>query len=419
MSDNQFDRDAYALELLRFLANGGRFDGDQMGPDHTLDQISVAEDQIELGYMRGKPLRDSSGATINIGGPGITAHGRKFLNEEMRKFETKAAGNDNSSSNMKPRQENGQLQMSPEESRNAGLNLLMLLAQTYYKMLESTIAISSWFSVLDLELNQSYLWTVEGITNLLKNHEGLKDFPVQFEPLFPDLYPSTIRATDWEDMVAPDAEQFLSSVQRYVHSKRMYDPEEGSQGWIFVQLFRPSIDLALERSDRYYKKMESHRKQTFGTPPKNNTELTREAGGKRFKIALSFPGEYRSFIERVAAHLAEKIGQAAVLYDKYHESELARVDLDTYLQKLYHDESELIAVFLCSDYARKEWCGLEWRSLRDLIKKSRGSAIMPFRFDNTDIQGLFSIDGYVEIGSRTPLEIANCILERMHLNRKA
>ena len=82
------------------------------------------------------------------------------------------------------------------------------------------------------------------------------------------------------------------------------------------------------------------------------------AGGKRrFQVALSFAGEHRAFVEQVAEHLAHGLGRDDVLYDRYYEAEFARPDLDVYLQSLYHDESELIAVFLCADYERKEWCG--------------------------------------------------------------
>jgi len=82
MSDEQFDRDAYTIELLNFLAGGGRFEGDQMGAEHTLDQISVAEDLIEMGYMRGQAIQDGSGVAVCIGGPGITGQGRKFLKSQ-------------------------------------------------------------------------------------------------------------------------------------------------------------------------------------------------------------------------------------------------------------------------------------------------------------------------------------------------
>ncbi len=137
---------------------------------------------------------------------------------------------------------------------------------------------------------------------------------------------------------------------------------------------------------------------------------------KRFQIALSFPGEHRDFVEKVADLVAEKTGRDHVLYDRYYEAEFARPDLDTYLQRLYHDESELIAVFLCAEYEAKEWCGLEWRAIRDLIKKRQTADVMPFRFDSTEVQGLFSIDGYVWIGERSPEEAAKLILERHAFN---
>ncbi|MHC4696035.1 MAG: TIR domain-containing protein [Planctomycetota bacterium] len=137
---------------------------------------------------------------------------------------------------------------------------------------------------------------------------------------------------------------------------------------------------------------------------------------KRFKIALSFPGEHRAFVEQVARCLADQIGRDRVLYDRYYEAEFARFDLDTYLQRLYHDQSELIAVFLCADYERKEWCGLEWRAILDLIKKRQISAVMLLRFDNTEIPGLFSTAGSAWIGDRQPEEVADLILERMRVN---
>ncbi|HKI06683.1 MAG TPA: hypothetical protein VKK31_32195 [Thermoanaerobaculia bacterium] len=136
---------------------------------------------------------------------------------------------------------------------------------------------------------------------------------------------------------------------------------------------------------------------------------------RRFRIALSFPGEHRSFVEQVAEHLAAAVGRDRVLYDKFYEAEFARPALDIYLQGLYHDESELIAVFLCADYG-KEWCGLEWEAIRDLIKRRQVSSVMLLRFDNTEIPGLFSTAGHIWIGDRSPEDIAQRIIERLQLN---
>ncbi len=168
--------------------------------------------------------------------------------------------------------------MAAEDRRNSGLILLMLLAQAYYRMLECTISMASWFTALDLKLNESYFWIVENITNLLKNHEDLKDFPASFAPLFPDLYPSTISNLDWEDMVAPDAERFLSTIQRYVQSKGIYDPEKGSPAWIFIELFRPAVTTAIERAAAYNKRIRQHCQREFGSSHQDAGEGI-QAGG--------------------------------------------------------------------------------------------------------------------------------------------
>jgi hypothetical protein len=136
---------------------------------------------------------------------------------------------------------------------------------------------------------------------------------------------------------------------------------------------------------------------------------------KRFRVALSFPGEHREFVNRVAERLSERLGRERVLYDAYYEAEFARIDLDTYLQRLYHDESDLIAVFISAHYERKEWCGLEWRAIRDIIKQRRESTVVPVRFDNTEIPGLFSTSGYIWVGDREPEDIADLILQRLDL----
>lgn len=146
-----------------------------------------------------------------------------------------------------------------------------------------------------------------------------------------------------------------------------------------------------------------------GSPPA-------DANAQRFRVALSFPGEYRAFIAGVAACLARDVGKERVFYDAYYEFELARPDLDTYLQAIYHDQSELIVIFLCADYVHKEWCGLEWRAIRDLLKKKQAAMIMQIRFDDTYIPGLFSIDGYVKVGERSPDEIAALIVQRLGCN---
>jgi small GTP-binding protein len=151
----------------------------------------------------------------------------------------------------------------------------------------------------------------------------------------------------------------------------------------------------------------------------SRTEKRTSETKKRFEIALSFPSEHRDFVKTVADILATQLDRERVFYDAYHEGELARPDLDTYLQEIYHDQAELVVVFLCAEYEQKEWCGLEWRAVRDLLKQKKTAEIMPVRLDDTHIPGLFSIDGYINAKDHEPAELADLIVQRLRLIRQA
>src|SRR5215475_12725949 len=97
-------------------------------------------------------------------------------------------------------------------------------------------------------------------------------------------------------------------------------------------------------------------------------ETLTQLNTKRFQVALSFAGEHRNFVAGVAEHLRRNLGQNRVFYDRYYEAELARPNLDTYLMDIYREHADLIAIFLCANYAQKEWCDLEWRVVQDILK---------------------------------------------------
>jgi hypothetical protein len=136
----------------------------------------------------------------------------------------------------------------------------------------------------------------------------------------------------------------------------------------------------------------------------------------RFKVALSFPGEKRDYVASVAAELKKRLGSGTVFYDKDFTAQLARPNLDTLLQRIYLNNSDLVVVFLCADYECKEWCGLEWRAIRTIIKNKNDHAIMFMRFDGADVSGSMSIDGYVDLEEHSPVQAARMIVERVRLN---
>jgi len=75
----EFDRAAYIVEFLSDLDAGKVYEGNQIGPEHTLQQIRVIADLIEEGYVAGLVTPDESGRPVNVGGPRITGAGRAYL----------------------------------------------------------------------------------------------------------------------------------------------------------------------------------------------------------------------------------------------------------------------------------------------------------------------------------------------------
>ena len=135
---------------------------------------------------------------------------------------------------------------------------------------------------------------------------------------------------------------------------------------------------------------------------------------KRFRVALSFPDNHRAYAERVAESLAGFLGRERVFYDRWYADECNRANLNAYLQGIYQHQSDLTVVFLTPEYETEEWCGLEWRVLRELFRHGKDDALLPVRFDTTFIPGLFSLDTYLGAQDKTPEQIAALIGQRLN-----
>jgi len=131
---------------------------------------------------------------------------------------------------------------------------------------------------------------------------------------------------------------------------------------------------------------------------------------------LSFAGEKRAFVARVAAILAGHFGEAGVLYDKFHVAEFARDDGAFYLPELYRDQSELIVAIVSPEYEGKEWTGLEWNGIFDLLKKRQHDRVMLYRFEKASVRGLQTGAIFIDLDDKTPEECAGLILQRLALN---
>lgn len=132
----------------------------------------------------------------------------------------------------------------------------------------------------------------------------------------------------------------------------------------------------------------------------------------QFDIALSFPGEIRSFVESIVHELEHQIPREALFYDNNFIPHLARPSLDVLLQDIYRRRAKLVVVFLCGDYQKKEWCGVEFRAIREIMLQREHSRIMFVRVDDASVDGVFKTDGFIDARKFSPSEIAQFICER-------
>lgn len=135
-----------------------------------------------------------------------------------------------------------------------------------------------------------------------------------------------------------------------------------------------------------------------------------------FDVGLSFPGEARELVEEVAKGLEQIVGPNSYFYDNNYVAQLARPSLDVLLQDIYRNRSRLVVVFIGSAYQTKDWCGIEWRAIREIIAERReANRIMFVRMDDGDVDGVFKTDGYVDARAFQPAQIAQMISERFAL----
>lgn len=131
-----------------------------------------------------------------------------------------------------------------------------------------------------------------------------------------------------------------------------------------------------------------------------------------FDVALSFPGEVRPLVESIALELERRIGPNSYFYDNNYVSQLARPSLDTLLQDIYRNRARLVVVFLGGDYQKKDWCGIEFRAIKEIILERDHKRIMFIRTDDGQVDGIFKTDGYVDARRFTAAELASFIHER-------
>jgi hypothetical protein len=131
----------------------------------------------------------------------------------------------------------------------------------------------------------------------------------------------------------------------------------------------------------------------------------------RYELALSFAGEDREFVNKVAAVL--KNGGARVFYDRYEQADLLGKDLYQHFQIIYRDESRYCVIFASSHYANKLWTNHELRQAQARVFAEQPGYLVPVRLDDTEIPGLNDTIGFLDARELAPSQVADVVLQKL------
>lgn len=138
---------------------------------------------------------------------------------------------------------------------------------------------------------------------------------------------------------------------------------------------------------------------------------SRALARKQYDVALSFAGEDREYVQRVADSLKE-LG-VSVFYDGFEQVSLWGKDLAEHLGDVYGKDSRYVVLFLSRAYVAKAWPTHEKRfALARQLTDGR-ERILPVRFDNSEVPGIASTISFLDLRVLTPDKLAELIRQKV------
>ena len=135
----------------------------------------------------------------------------------------------------------------------------------------------------------------------------------------------------------------------------------------------------------------------------------------QYEVCLSFAGEDREYVERVAEELRNR--NIPVFYDRYEQVQLWGQNLLDRLTTVYMESARYCVMFVSAHYRAKVWPSHEGASALARALKDK-EYLLPVRFDDTEIPGLLPTIGYVEARTKTPDQLADMIAEKLVRSRR-
>lgn len=133
---------------------------------------------------------------------------------------------------------------------------------------------------------------------------------------------------------------------------------------------------------------------------------------KKYHVALSFAGEDRRYVDKVAKLLRD--AGVDVFYDKFEDTKLWGKDLYTYLSDIYQNQAFFTVMFISEAYKDKLWTNHERMAAQAKAFSENREYILPAFFDtDVEVPGVLKTTGYVDLSRLTPEQFATKIIEKL------
>ena len=116
----------------------------------------------------------------------------------------------------------------------------------------------------------------------------------------------------------------------------------------------------------------------------------------KYDIALSFAGENREYVDKVAKLLKDK--GISVFYDLFEKANMWGKDLYQYLTDIYRNKALFSIIFMSEAYKKKLWTkNVELKAMQARAFEENKEYILPVRFDDVEIDGVLPTTGYLDL----------------------
>jgi len=131
----------------------------------------------------------------------------------------------------------------------------------------------------------------------------------------------------------------------------------------------------------------------------------------KYDVTLSFAGEDREYVEKVAKTLQEN--GVKVFYDKFEEVDLWGKDLGLHFDYVYRKGAKYCIPFISEHYKKKIWANHEIRTAISRAIETNVEYILPARFDDTEIDGIRPTLGFIDLRKITAEKLAHLIIKKL------